>query len=111
MPTGNRAEHGVRRVAIERRDGPVVDALPAARFGAVAVSSRSVKALRGDSWRANAWAERRCPRLRAGGKRHPRAERILDRSRAHIFWRCWQDRVPYDPARHGNLGRLQTAGG
>ena len=37
---------GVRRVAIERPDGPVVDALLAAGFEVVVVSSRAVKALR-----------------------------------------------------------------
>jgi transposase len=39
-------KHDVRRVAIERPDGPVVDALLNARFEVVVVSSRSVKALR-----------------------------------------------------------------
>src|SRR5207248_10955379 len=38
-------EH-VRRVAIERPDGPVVDALLAAELEVVVVSSRAVKALR-----------------------------------------------------------------
>ncbi|MEA2684951.1 MAG: hypothetical protein QOE93_146, partial [Actinomycetota bacterium] len=37
---------GARRVAIERPDGPVVDALLAAGLEVVVVSSRSVKALR-----------------------------------------------------------------
>ena len=60
----------------------------------------------GDSWRANPWAEVRYRQLRADGKRHPHAERILARSWAHIIWRCWQDRVPYDPARHGAHQRL-----
>jgi transposase len=62
----------------------------------------------GDSWRANPWAEQRYRQLRASGKRHPHAERILARSWAHIIWRCWQDHVPYDPARHGALQRLMT---
>ncbi|GEM_PF-1535694 len=39
-------KHNVRRVAIERPDGPVVDALLAARFEVVVVASRSVRALR-----------------------------------------------------------------
>lgn len=60
----------------------------------------------GDSRHANAWAEARYRQLRASGKRHPHAERILARSWAHIIWRCWQDRTPYDPARHGGLQRL-----
>jgi transposase len=65
----------------------------------------------GDSWRANAWAEHRYRELRASGKRHPHAERILARSWAHIIWRCWQDHVPYDPARHDAFQRLVAAGG
>jgi transposase len=60
----------------------------------------------GDSWRANTWAEQRYRALRTDGKRHPHAERILARSWAHIIWRCWQDGVPYDPARHGAHQRL-----
>jgi transposase len=38
--------------------------------------------------------------------RFPDAERILARSWAHIIWRCWQDGVAYDPARHGGYQRL-----
>jgi hypothetical protein len=39
-------------------------------------------------------------------KTHPHATRILARSWAQIIWRCWQDRVPYDPALHGGFQRL-----
>ena len=60
----------------------------------------------GDSWRSNAWAEHRYRQLRAAGKSHPHAERILARSWAHIIWRCWQDHTPYDPTRHGAHQRL-----
>lgn len=60
----------------------------------------------GDSWRANAWAEQRYRALRASGKRHPHAVRILARSWLTIIWRCWQDGVPYDPALHGSHQRL-----
>lgn len=60
----------------------------------------------GDSWRGNAWAKQRYRDLRAAGKSHPHAERILARSWTHIIWRCWQDNTPYDPTRHGNHQRL-----
>lgn len=60
----------------------------------------------GDSWRANPWAERRYRELRADGKSHPHAERILARSWAHIIWRCWQDGTPYDPTKHRALQRV-----
>lgn len=64
----------------------------------------------GDSWRANTWAERRYRQLRASGKTHPHAERILARSWAQIIWRCWQDHAPYDEAKHTALQRLITEG-
>jgi hypothetical protein len=35
----------------------------------------------------------------------------LGRAWIRVLWRCWRDRVPYDPARHGNFSRLQMAGG
>ena len=60
----------------------------------------------GDSWRGNAWAEHRYRELRAAGKSHPHAERILARTWTHIIWRCWQDGTAYDPTRHGNHQRL-----
>jgi transposase len=60
----------------------------------------------GDSWRGNEWAAHRYRELRASGKTHPHAERILARSWTHIIWRCWQDNTPYDPTRHGGHQRL-----
>jgi transposase len=62
-----------------------------------------------DSRRANPWAEDRYRRARAGGKSHPHAVRILARAWVSVIWRCWQDRVPYDPARHGALQRVLLA--
>lgn len=60
----------------------------------------------GDTRRASPWANQRYQTLRASGKAHPHAERILARSWTHIIWRCWQDHTPYDPTRHGNAQRL-----
>jgi transposase len=60
----------------------------------------------GDTMRANTWADHRYRSLRAAGKSHPHAERILARSWAHIIWRCWHDHTPYDPARHTSLQQL-----
>jgi transposase len=62
----------------------------------------------GDSWRGNEWAAHRYRELRASGKTHPHAERILARSWTHIIWRCWQDHTTYDPTRHGAHQRLTT---
>jgi transposase len=60
----------------------------------------------GDTMRASPWAEHRYQALRAAGKSHPHAERILARSWTHIIWRCWQDHTPYDPNRHRAAQRL-----
>lgn len=60
----------------------------------------------GDSWRGNTWAQQRYRALRASGKRHPHAVRILARTWLTIIWRCWQDRLPYDPALHRGHQRL-----
>jgi transposase len=57
------------------------------------------------------WARDVYRRARARGQDHPHAIRTLGRAWIRVLWRCWQDGVPYDPALHGNLHRLQTAGG
>jgi transposase len=62
----------------------------------------------GDTPNGNEWARHRYRQLRSDGKSHPHAERILARTWTHIIWRCWQDKVPYDPARHGALQELQN---
>jgi transposase len=62
----------------------------------------------GDSHHANPWAADLYHRARARGHDHPHATRILARAWLHVIWRCWQDGVPYDPARHGALQALNT---
>jgi transposase len=62
-----------------------------------------------DSRRANPWAEDLYRRARARGKSHPHAVRILARAWVSVIWRCWQDRVLYDPARHGALQQVLLA--
>ena len=57
------------------------------------------------------WAKEVYRKARARGQDHPHAIRTLGRAWLRVLWRCWRDRVPYDPARHGNLRRLQPAGG
>jgi transposase len=60
----------------------------------------------GDSRHANAWAAHVYNRAVANGHDHPHAVRILARAWLHIIWRCWQDRVRYDPAKHRALQTL-----
>lgn len=57
------------------------------------------------------WAGEVYRRARQRGADHPHAIRILGRAWTQVLWRCWQDGVAYDPAKHGNLRRLETAGG
>ncbi len=57
------------------------------------------------------WAREVYAKARARGQDHPHAIRTLGRAWIRVLWRCRQDRVPYDPARHRNLNRLQTVGG
>lgn len=77
-------KHRVTRVALERPDGPVVDALLGNGFGVVVVSSRSVKALR---------------------ERYGTAGNKSDRSDAYVLADClrtdghrWRDLRPDSPA-------------
>jgi len=48
----------------------------------------------------NPWAQDLYANARQRGHDHPRAIRTLGRAWCRILWRCWQDREPYDPARH-----------
>jgi transposase len=62
-----------------------------------------------DSRFANAWAADVYRRAIERKKSHPHAGRILARAWVYVIWRCWQDRVPYDPARHRALQQVVLA--
>jgi transposase len=49
------------------------------------------------------WAADHYTRAIARGHDHPRAIRTLGRAWCRVIWRCWQDGLPYDPARHRAL--------
>ncbi len=53
-----------------------------------------------NSRHACAWAAAIYSRARARGCKHPHAIRILARAWVRVLWRAWQNRVPYDPAKH-----------
>jgi transposase len=57
------------------------------------------------------WARDVYLTARGRGLDHSHAIRVLGRAWLRVLWRCWQDGVAYDPAKHGNLQRLQTMGG
>ena len=53
-----------------------------------------------DSRRDSAWARGIYDRSIAKGHTHPHAVRILARAWLRVIWRCWQDGVAYDVAKH-----------
>jgi transposase len=63
----------------------------------------------GDSRHANPWAAHLYQQAIDRGHDHPHATRVLARAWLHIIWRCWQDHVPYNPAKHRALQALQKA--
>jgi transposase len=71
----------------------------------------AVSVLAHSSRHHNPWAADIYQRARARGHDHPHAIRILGRAWLRIIWRIWQDHVPYDPNRHGNLNRLLATQG
>ena len=54
----------------------------------------------------NPWAAAVYARALARKHTHPHAARVLARAWVYVVWRCWQDRLPYDPSRHRSLQRL-----
>jgi transposase len=58
---------------------------------------------------ANAWAAEIYRLAIARKKTHQHAVRILAHAWVPVIWRCWQDGVPYDPAKHGALQRVLRA--
>ncbi|MGY1707871.1 IS110 family transposase [Geodermatophilus sp. SYSU D00697] len=80
------------------------------RHAADAKLRRALTDFADDSRHANPWAADIHTRARARGMRHPHAVRVLARAWTAIIWRCWHDRVPYDPDRHGALTRYLGQG-
>jgi len=59
-----------------------------------------------NSRHASPWAAKVYADAIARGCDHPHAIRILARAWVRVIWRCWIDRTPYDPAKHGAARRL-----
>jgi transposase len=62
-----------------------------------------------DSRHASPWAAKIYQDAIARGKRHPHAVRILARAWIRVIWRCWHDRVAYNPDLHRAAVMLQAA--
>lgn len=59
-----------------------------------------------NSRHASPWAAAVYADAIARGKDHPHAIRILARAWIRVIFRCWLDRVPYDPANHTAARRV-----
>jgi transposase len=59
-----------------------------------------------NSRHASDWAADVYRRALARGCDHPHAVRILARAWVRVLWRCWQNRTPYELARHGAAAAL-----
>ena len=62
-----------------------------------------------DSRHASPWAANIYNQAIDRGKRHPHAIRILARAWIRVIWRCWQDRVAYNPELHRAAVMLHAA--
>jgi transposase len=67
---------------------------------------RAVTIFADNSRHASPWAAKVYNDARARGCDHPHAIRILTRAWIRVIWRCWIDRVPYHPDRHGAARQL-----
>ena len=67
---------------------------------------RAMTTFADNSRHASPWAADIYQRATARGCDHPHAIRVLARAWARVIWRCWQDSVGYDPAKHGAAIRL-----
>jgi transposase len=54
------------------------------------------------------WARTSTPKPASAATSTPPAVRTVGRAWCRVVWRCWQDRVPYDPALHRALQRHIT---
>jgi transposase len=67
---------------------------------------RAVTTFADNSRHDSPWAADIYRRAIARGCDHPHAVRVLARAWIRVIWRCWVDRVAYDPAKHTAAARL-----
>ena len=67
---------------------------------------KAVTTFADNSRHASPWAADIYARARARNHDHPHAVRILARAWIRVIYRCWHNRQPYDPAKHGNALKI-----
>ena len=93
------ADAGMSPVAVESGKRKVADF----RWGCDHRLRAAIATLADATRRWHPWAADRYAAARARGQDHQRAIRTLGRAWSRVLWRCWQDNVAYDPARHRGL--------
>ena len=93
------ADAGMSAVAVESGKRKVASF----RWGCDKRLRNAVATLSDSTRHWHPWAQDRYASGRARGQDHARAIRTLGRAWCRVLWRCWQDRVPYDPACHRGL--------
>ena len=71
---------------------------------------RAITTFADNSRHNSPWATDIYQRAMARGCDHPHAVRVLARALIRVIWRCWVDRVAYDPAKHTAAARLLANG-
>ncbi len=61
-----------------------------------------------NSRHASPWAAHVYQQAISRGHDHPHAIRVLARAWVRVIYRCWVDRTPYDPGRHGNASKINN---
>jgi len=93
------ADAGISAVAVESGKRKVASF----RWGCDKRLRSAVGVLADTTRRWHPWAGDHYARAIQRGHDHPRAIRTVGRAWCRVIWRCWQDRTPYDPARHRGL--------
>jgi len=93
------ADAGISAVAVESGKRKVASF----RWGCDKRLRSAVGVLADTTRRWHPWAGDHSARAIQRGHDHPRAIRTVGRAWCRVIWRCWQDRTPYDPARHRGL--------
>jgi hypothetical protein len=106
LPNPRRARRRRRSAAVAKESGKCKTAT--FRWGCDKRLRQAFHTLADSTRHWHPWAQDLYAQARARGHDHPRALRTVGRAWSRVVWRCWQDRVPYDPARHRALQRHIT---
>lgn len=76
------------------------------RFGCNKRLRKALATWADNSRKESSWAQAVYERLRAEGKEHAHAIRILARAWLRVLWQCWKNGEAYDKTRHGQAAAI-----